>query len=63
MSSKFNFLRIVPATLALFASGGLMLAGLLRLSTGRDTMGLYWVAVSLLVLHGVRSRSNSVYRE
>jgi len=63
MSSNKGFGRILPAVFALLVSAGFMLHALLRLSAGRDAIGLYWVVVSLLVLYGVRSRSNSVYRE
>lgn len=52
------FFRTIPGFLALLASTIAVLAGLVRLGSGTDAMGLYWVVVGLLILRGVRSRAN-----
>ncbi len=59
MNTGVAFLRIIPGFLALLASSFAVLGGLARLSSGKDAMGLYWVVVGLLILHGVRSRANT----
>ena len=59
MTMGAAFLRIIPGFLVLFVSTFAVLAGLLRLSSGKDAMGLYWVVVGLLILRGVRSRANT----
>ena len=56
-------LRRIPAILALLASAATLLSGLLRLSSGRDAMGLYWVIVGLLMVRGVRARLNPDSKE
>ena len=63
MNSKMGTWRMLPGLLALFISAACMVNGLKRLSSGKDANGLYWVVVGVLVLSGIRSRSNSVHRE
>ena len=63
MISRVAIWRMLPGLLALFVSAACMMSGLKRLSGGKDANGLYWVVVGVLVLSGIRSRSNSVHRE
>lgn len=63
MSWNIALWRMIPGLIALCGSAGAMLYGLTRLSSGSDANGLYWVVVGILVLSGIRSRSNSVSRE
>jgi hypothetical protein len=63
MTTRAAHLHRIPAILALLASAAALLAGLLRLSSGRDAMGLYWVVVGLLIVRGVRARLNPDSRE
>jgi hypothetical protein len=63
MTTGTVYLRRIPAILALLASAAALLVGLLRLSSGRDAMGLYWVVVGLLILRGVRASLNPDSKE
>ena len=63
MTTGAVYLRRIPAILALLASAAALLVGLLRLSSGRDAMGLYWVVVGLLILRGVRASLNPDSKE
>ena len=57
------FLRLLPGILALVASSLAVLLGLIRLSSGCDLKGLYWVVVGLLILRGIRARLNTNSKE
>ena len=63
MTTRAVYLRRIPAILVLLTSAAALLVGLLRLSSGRDVMGLYWVVVGLLILRGVRARLNPDSKE
>ncbi len=63
MTTRVAYLRRIPSILALLASSAALLVGLLRLSSGQDVMGLYWVVVGLLILRGVRARLNPDSKE